>query len=194
MTGAGYISLAPSFAPGVAPGTSTVNFPTTDIRANNLVVPLASGQLQVEYVGKSATSTQFIFDVTGYFVPGLSGATFVPVAPGRVVDSRIGLGFTGPLATGAAAKFTVSGHASVDPVAVAVVGNLTVTGQTSGGWLAAAPAQATNTSTLNFPVGDNRANGFVSMFGPGGSLTVTYGGGAKGSRTQFVVDVMGYYR
>jgi len=193
-TGAGYISVVPSFVPGAAPSTSTVNFPKGDTRANNVVVPLAGGILQVEYVGPASTSVQFIFDVTGYFVPGLSGATFVPVAPGRVVDSRIGLGFTGPLGTGAAAKFAVSGHAAVDPVAVAVVGNLTVTGQTSGGWLAAAPGQATNTSTLNFPVGDNRANGFVSVFGSDGSLTVTYGGGAKGSKTQFVVDVMGYYR
>ena len=194
MTGAGYISVVPSFAPGAVPGTSTVNFPLSDIRANNLVVPLASGQLQVSYVGKAATSVQFIFDITGYFVPGLSGATFVPVAPGRLVDSRTGLGFTGPLGTGSAAKVAVSGLVSVDPVSVAVVGNLTVTGQTSGGWLAAGPAQTTSTSTLNFPVGDVRANGFVSVFGANGSLTITYGGGTKGAKTQFVVDVMGYYR
>lgn len=194
MTGAGYISVVPSFAPGAVPGTSTVNFPLSDIRANNLVVPLASGQLQVSYVGKASTSVQFVFDVTGYFVPGLSGATFVPVAPGRLVDSRTGLGFTGPLGTGSAAKVAVSGLVSVDPVSVAVVGNLTVTGQTSGGWLAAAPAQTTSTSTLNFPAGDVRANGFVSVFGPSGSLTVTYGGGTQGAKTQFVVDVMGYYR
>jgi spore germination protein YaaH len=192
--GAGYVSLAPSFVPGTVPGTSSVNFPAGDTRANNVVVPLASGQLQVEYVGKASTSVQFIFDVTGYFVPGLSGSTFVPVAPARLVDSRTGMGYSGPLGTGSAAAFWASGHASIDPVAVAVVGNLTVTGQTSGGWLAAAPGASSNTSTLNFPVGDNRANGFVSMFGSGGSLTVTYGGGTKGSKTQFVVDVMGYYR
>jgi spore germination protein YaaH len=194
MTGAGYVAVVPSFIPGSVPSTSTVNFPLSDIRANNLVVPLAAGQLQVEYVAKAGTSVQFIFDVTGYFVPGLSGATFVPVSPARLVDSRTGLGYVGPLATGSTAGVAVSGHASVDPVAVAVVGNLTVTGQTSGGWLAAAPGRATNTSTLNFPVGDNRANGFVSVFGSGGSLTITYGGGANGAKTHFVVDVMGYYR
>jgi hypothetical protein len=194
MTALGYIAVAPSFVPGTLPSTSTVNFPKGDVRANNVVVPLSAGQLQVEYAAKAGASVQFIFDVTGYFVPGLSGATFVPVSPARLVDSRIGLGYTGPLATGSAATVSISGHASVDPVAVAVVGNLTVTGQTWSGWLAAAPGQATNTSTLNFPVGDNRANGFVSMFGSNGSLAITYGGGVRGAKTQFVVDVMGYYR
>ena len=194
MTALGYVSVAPSFTPGVAPGTSTVNFPTSDVRANNLVVPLSGGQLQAEYVAKTGASVQFIFDVTGYFVPGLSGATFVPVAPGRLVDSRIGLGFTGPLATGAAATVAASGQVSVHTVAVAVVGNLTVTGQTSGGWLAAGAAGGTSTSTLNFPVGDNRANGFVSLFGTNGSLAITYGGNAAGAKTQFVIDVVGYYR
>ncbi len=126
-------------------------------------------------------------------MPGLSGATFVPLTPGRVVDSRTALGFKGPLGTGSTASFAVSGQASVHPIAVAVVGNLTVTGQTSKGWLSAAPGPASSTSTLNFPVGDNRANGFVSVLGPGGSLAVTFGG-TRGSTTQVVVDILGYYR
>jgi hypothetical protein len=82
---------------------------------------------------------------------------------------------------------------SVHAIAVAVVGNLTVTAQTSAGWLSAGPARSTSTSTLNFPVGDNRANGFVSLLGPGGSLAVTFGG-SKGSSAQVVVDILGYYR
>lgn len=193
QTGAGYILIAPTIASGADPGSSTLNFPLRDTRANNVTVPLHGGKLQVEYVGKARTTVQFIFDVTGYFVPGLSGATFVPLAPGRVVDSRTPQGFKGPLKTGGSAPFGVSGQVSVHPIAVAVVGNLTVTGQTSAGWLAAAPGPATSTSTLNFPVGDNRANGFVSLLGPGGTLTVTYAG-SRGSSTQFVVDILGYYR
>ena len=193
QTGAGYVTVAPTIAAGAQPTSSTLNFPLGDNRANNVVVPLSGGKLQVEYVGPSKTSVQFIFDVTGYFIPGLSGATFVPVAPGRVVDSRTSLGFKGPLANGASASFAVSGQVSVHPIAVAVVGNLTVTSQTSKGWLAAAPGPVTSTSTLNFPLGDNRANGFVSMLGPGGILTVTFGG-SGGSTTQAVVDILGYYR
>ncbi len=193
QTGAGYVTVAPTIASGVAPSSSTINFPLRDDRANNVTVPLHNGQLQVEYVGKKKTTVQFIFDVTGYFVPGLSGATFVPLSPGRVVDSRTALGFKGPLKTGGTASFAVSGQVSVHPIAVAVVGNLTVTGQTSKGWLSAAPGPANATSTLNFPVGDNRANGFVCVLGPGGSLAVTFGG-SRGSTTQVVVDILGYYR
>jgi spore germination protein YaaH len=193
QTGGGYITVAPTIVSGVALGSSTLNFPLGDTRANNVTVPLSSGKLQVEYVGKTGTTVQFVFDVTGYFVPGLSGATFVPLAPGRVVDSRTAQGFKGPLKTGGTASFAVSGQVSVHPIAVAVVGNLTVTGQTSAGWLAAAPGSSTSTSTLNFPIGDNRANGFVSLLGPGGTLSVTFGG-ARGSTTQVVVDILGYYR
>ena len=193
-TGHGYVTLAPTIPTGTAPTTSTLNFPRGDIRANNVVVPLSKGKLQVEYVGQAKTSTQFIFDVTGYFVPGLSGATFVPVGPGRVVDSRASQGFKGPLKNGSAASFPVGGRAAINVVALAVVGNLTVTGQNSSGWLSIGPAMTTTSSTLNFTTGDNRANGFVSLFGGGGTLTVTYGGGKSGSVVQAVVDVLGYYR
>jgi hypothetical protein len=193
QTAAGYVTVAPTIAAGAPPTSSTINFPLGDTRANNVTVPLSQGKLQVEYVGKAKTTTQFIFDVTGYFVPGLSGATFVPLTSGRVVDSRTALGFKGPLKTSATAPFAVSGQVSVRPIAVAVVGNLTVTGQTSAGWLAAAPGPTTSTSTLNFPVGDNRANGFVSLLGPGGTLSVTFRGTLR-STTQVVVDILGYYR
>ncbi len=191
-TGRGYVTLAPTIAAGVLP-TSTLNFTTGSTRANNVTVQLSGGKLAVEYAGTSRTTTQLIFDVTGYFLPGLSGATFVPLSPGRVVDSRVALGFKGPLKNGATAIFAVSGQVSVHPIALAVVGNLTVTGQTSGGWLAVGPGVSKTTSTLNFTVGRNLANGFVSLIGTGGNLGVTFGG-ARGSTTQFVVDIVGYYR
>jgi spore germination protein YaaH len=190
--GAGYITIAPSIGPG-EPASSTLNFPLGDVRANNVVVPLSGGGLQVEYRSGPGCHAQFVFDVTGYFLPGLSGATFVPLSPGRVVDSRIGQGLPGPLKAGAGGTFPVRGQASVPLAAVAIVGNLTVTNQSAAGWLAIAPGATVSTSTLNFPVGDVRANGFACPLGKGGSLTVTYGAGG-GATTQVVVDVLGYYR
>ncbi len=55
---------------------------------------------------------------------------------------------------------TVWGAGGVPTGANAITGNLTVTGQTSGGYLFAGPDAADNptSSTLNFPVGDDRAN------------------------------------
>jgi spore germination protein YaaH len=192
-TSRGYVLVAPSITPGVQPPTSTLNFPAGDTRANNLVVPLDSGNLAVEFVGTTGATTQFVFDVTGYFVPDLSGATFVPLAPGRIVDSRKAQGFKGPLKNGSSVAVAASGLASVHSIAIAVVGNLTVTSQTSSGWLSIGPARTTDASTLNFPLRDDRANGFASLLGPGGTLTVTFGG-AKGSSVQVVVDILGYYR
>jgi spore germination protein YaaH len=189
-TGTGYIAIAPKIS-GV-PGTSTLNFKPRDNRANNVTVQLSGGKLQVAYSGPSGTLVHFIFDVTGYFVPGTTGATFVPLTPGRVVDSRSSLGFRGPLTSGGWATFKVIGLASVKNTAVAVVGNLTCTRQTVSGWLAIAPGHTASTSTLNFPPGDNRANGFVSLFGPGGTLTVSFS--KVGGSTHAVVDVLGYYR
>jgi spore germination protein YaaH len=192
-TAIGYITVAPAIGTGV-PTTSTLNFPAKDVRANNVTVPLSGGNLQVSYRAKAGSKVDFVFDVTGYFVPGLSGATFVPITPTRVVDSRIPQGFTGPLLTNHSAPFAVNGQASVKVTAVAVAGNITVTGQTYGGWLAVAPGPATSTSTLNFPKSEIRANGFIGQLGPYGKLTVTYGGAPGTSNLQVVVDVYGYYR
>ena len=54
---------------GIQPPTSTLNFPAGDTRANGVTVPLAAGgKLDVMYwAGSTATTTQVIFDVTGYF-------------------------------------------------------------------------------------------------------------------------------
>jgi spore germination protein YaaH len=189
---AGYITIAPSIGPG-DPTSSTLNFPLGDIRANNVVVPLSGGALQVEYRAGPGCHTHFVFDVTGYFLPGLSGATFVPLSPGRIVDSRIAQGLPGSLKAGTGGRFPVRGQVSVPLAAGAVVGNLTVTNQSAAGWLAIAPGATVSTSTLNFPLGDVRANGFACPLGKEGTLTVTYGAGA-GATTQVVVDVLGYYR
>ena len=45
-----------------------------------------TGTLSATYVA-DAGSTDLIFDVTGYFVPDLSGATFVALSPTRLLDT-----------------------------------------------------------------------------------------------------------
>jgi hypothetical protein len=65
----GYVSLAPSLTTGTQPGTSTINFPVGDIRANGVTVPLSdSGTIDVMFWASSTTDTvNVLFDVTGYF-------------------------------------------------------------------------------------------------------------------------------
>ena len=77
--------------------------------------------------------------MTGYFVPDASGATYMALDPTRILDTRNGTGLSGPFSSHAARTFLVAGHGGVPADAVAVTGNLTVTGQTSPGYLFIGP-------------------------------------------------------
>jgi hypothetical protein len=154
------------------------------------------GTLSVTYVGSAAgSSAQAIFDVTGYFTPDTSGATFVALTPARLLDTRNGTGLGGVFDSHAARTFQVTGRGGVPSNATGITGNLTVTGQTSGGYLYAGPTATDNptSSTLNFPVGDDRANAVTVALGGGGTLSVTYVGSAAGSSAQAIFDVTGYF-
>ncbi len=78
--------------------------------------------------------------------------------------------------------------------AVAVTGNLTVTSQTAAGYvfLGPDPTPTPSSSTLNFPLGDSRANGVTVALGAGGSLSATYLAPA-GKSTDLIFDVTGYF-
>ena len=82
----------------------------------------------------------------------------------------------GPSSSHVARTFQVTGRGGVPANAIAVTGNLTVTGQTSSGYLFIGPVAMNDptSSTLNFPVGDDRANGVTVALGAGGTLSVTF--------------------
>ena len=186
---AGYIVLAP--AAGAT--TSTLNFPVKDNRANGVTVALGpGGKLNAVYRAKAGSTTHLVFDVTGYFTNSTDGARFHSISPVRVLDDRIGLGLTGRFVANTARTFTVADGSPIPTNAVAVTGNLTVTGQTKAGYIVLAPVPGSTTSTLNFPVKDNRANGVTVALGPGGTLSATYVAGS-GARTDIVFDVTGYF-
>ena len=127
-------------------------------------------------------------------VTPLPGATYHALTPVRLLDSRIGNGLTGAFKAKQARTFQVTGRGGVPANATGVTGNLTVTGQTAGGYLYLGPV-ATNSptsSTLNFPLGDTRANGVTVALGTGGKLSVTYMAGT-GKTAQVVFDVTGYF-
>ena len=198
----GYVSVTPA-RPSGAPTTSTVNFPAMDNRANGVTVPLGTGGvLWVTFVGTAGAHADVVFDVTGYFVPGTSGATYVPVTPNRLVDSRTGtrLGVGVSLTSGAPVEFRVTERSTnpkyrIPAGALAVTANLTATNEFSGGYLVltrAKPSGAPTTSTVNFPAMDNRANGVTAPLGTGGVLWVTFVGTA-GTRADVVFDVTGYF-
>ena len=156
QTSAGFLYIGPG--PANDPTSSTLNFPAGDDRANAVTVALgAGGVLWVTYAAPTLGPTaQVIFDVTGYFTPDASGATYIPLTPTRLLDTRYAISLAGPFSSHVARYFQVTGGTSPVPAnATAVTGNLTVTGQTSAGFLYIGPAAANDptSSTLNFPAG-----------------------------------------
>ncbi len=190
-TSGGYVALGPLAT--ATPSTSTLNFPSGDTRATGVTVTLgAGGTLSAVFRGSGGT-TALVFDVTGYFTPDTSGATYVAMTPVRLLDTRTGNGLGGAFVSAVPRTFAVAGRGGVPATATAVTGILTVTGSTSGGYVALGPlATATpSTSTLNFPKGDTRATGVTVTLGAGGTLSAVFRG--SGGTTALVFDVTGYF-
>jgi hypothetical protein len=188
----GYFAL--TTAPTATPGTSTLNFPIGDIRANGVTMALGpGGTIALTYVGASGAGSDVVFDVTGYFTADASGDSYKLMSPVRLLDSRIPLGLT-VLQNLAPTTFAVTGQVGIPSNAVAITGNLTTTQASFGGYFAltTSPTATPSTSTLNFPTADIRANGVTVALGSGGALSVTYVAGL-GATAHVVLDVTGYF-
>ena len=197
QTSNGYLFIGPTATNN--PTSSTLNFPVADDRANAVTVGLGTGgTLSTTFVAPSSGQSAFvIFDVTGYFTADTSGAFYVPLTPARILDTRNGTGgIFNPLSSHSAQSFAVGGQGRVSSSAIAVTGNLTVTSQTSNGYLFIGPTATNNptSSTLNFPVADDRANSAtVALSGAGGSLSVTFVAPGPGPTANAIFDVSGYF-
>lgn len=197
QTTAGYLFLGPN--PTGSPTSSTLNFPLRDTRANNVTVRLdADGNLSAVLVGtSSSSSTNVIFDVTGYFVGGPWGATFIPLDPTRILDTRSGVGLSGPFLAHAPRSFATAGNGGVPANgSLGVTGNLTITQQTTAGYAFLGPSAAATptSSTINVPLGDTRANGVDVGLAGDGSLAAVWVGASSPSSAALIFDVGGYFR
>jgi hypothetical protein len=112
----------------------------------------------------------------------------------RILDTRHGTGLTGPFTNRVAREFSVAGQGGVDPAAIAVTGNLTVTGQTRAGYvsLMTTPQSAPGTSTINVALGDTRANGVTLGLASNGGLWATYVASGPG-QVNLIFDVTGFF-
>ena len=201
----GWLALTP--LPDNAPKTSTINFPANDSRSTGVTVPLSpGGKLSVTYGAPGGKTAYATFDVTGYFVPGTAGSTYVALTPNRILDSRptagvhTNTGLTSGLSAGIPKSFQVTGRTSssatnVPTSAIAVTGTLTVTSQTAAGFMTLEPTGLVTppTASLYFPKGDNRATGLTAMLGPGGKLSLTYTSSTATATTHVIFDVTGYF-
>ena len=206
-TATGVIDLGPAVTPGG--DTSSLNFVPGDTRANNVTLGLAAdGYLTAVYRSSTAgATTDLIFDLTGYFLPGAGGSTYHTVTtPGRVLDTRptygnnTHIGPFGTLPNRSVRSFPIVGvtglgwsSPQVPSTAMAVTGNVTVTNATSLGYVALGPTMSAwpSTSTANLAAWTNVANG-VTVALSGGSLQIVWCG-LVGSSADVIFDVTGYF-
>lgn len=138
----------------------------------------------------------------GYIDP--TPRPFHPIAPKRVYDSRL-IAPLGPLASGNNRVISVANGYVTDTTtldvpdvvpagATAIAYNVTIVNTVGSGYLSVNPGDATTLggSSINwFQPGQTLANGLVVKLDTNRQIKVFCGGGGS---TDFVVDVLGYYR
>ncbi len=145
-----------------------------------------------------------------YIVQAASGppSATVTIDPLRILDTRSGLGLTGPFASTIGRDVTVTGsiptatgtQVVVPSGATGVMLNVTVVNPSADGFVSVRPATATGaptTSSLNFTAGDIVPNAVTVQLPTSGSdngkIEITYDAfGAVGPTTDILVDVVGY--
>ena len=121
----------------------------------------------------------------------------MPIPPVRVLDTRPAyqIGLSGAFQANTPRTFAVGGGAfGIPSNAIAVTGNVTVVNQSAGGYLSVTPSPVANpmSSTVNFPLGDTRANNLTVPLAPNGKLAAVYKA-PGGKTTHVIVDITGYF-
>jgi hypothetical protein len=187
------VYLGPS--PIDKPTTSTINFIAGQVAGNGLTVALsATGTLSATFISSAGATTDLVFDVTGYFTPDMTGATYHPIDPVRELDTRSHNGLNQHLSANIPQTFTVAGRNGIPSSAVAVTGNVTVVNPTNAWAVYLGPASTSSptTSTINFSANQVAGNNLTVALGGGGTLSATYMS-TSGNTTDLVFDVTGYY-
>ena len=123
-----------------------------------------------------------------------SDGSGVPFAPFRVYDSRSGAKKAAGSTTVVAIAGQGTGASTIPADAIAVMGNLTATQYTGGGYLALSPAGVTvATSSVNFITGQAAiANGFIVGLGAGGLNAGKVQVKVAGHASHFLIDITAY--
>ncbi len=189
---AGYLTV---FAAGAArPLASNLNFQPAQNVPNLVITPVGSAGRVSVYNG-SGGPVDVLADIHGYFLGGVSTAgagTFVPAAPQRFLDTRIGLGAAkAQVPATSDVKFTVAGIKGIPADASAVALNVTATGARAAGFVTTyAGAPLPLASSLNFVKGQDRANASLAEIGPDGTISLHNG---SASPVDLVADISGYF-
>lgn len=136
----------------------------------------------------------------GYATLTLPSVASVPVevpgsvsslTPSRLLDTRIGQGFSGPVGNGTVITLPVWGKGGVPEGASAVLVNLTVTQPTAGGFLTAyvSGGSTPTVSNANFVAGTTIANLSLVPVGADGAIAIK---ASVAGSVHVIADVQGY--
>ncbi len=139
--------------------------------------------------GKAGYATLTLPSVSSVPVE-LPGAV-VSLTPSRLLDSRSGLGFSGPAGNGTVITLPVWGKGGVPQGASAVLMNLTVTQPTASGFLTAYASGGTvpGVSNANFTAGTTLANLSLVPVGADGAIALRT---TVAGSVHVIADVQGY--
>jgi hypothetical protein len=194
------IALGPTLASVTNPTTSTINFTAGQVVSNGVTVAVGATQnLCIDYIATAPNTADFVFDVTGSFVPYVAQTAgfYMPIAPVRMVDSRFAIGLPGALPANTPWSFQVTSATTGAPVPsnmTAITGNVTVTDMTAGWavYLGPAPLVTPPSSSINFTAGMVTSIGQDVQLSASGILSATYIS-TTGNTTSLILDVTGYF-
>jgi hypothetical protein len=179
------------------PSVSTLNsYSTTSTTVSNAaIVPAGTGGAINVYV---SDATDVLVDINGYFAPPPGGLEFYPVAPCRLVDTRVPsfpAGFGPPsLVAGSPRTFAIPTNTTCGNLTAAMAYSFNITAVTKGylGLLAIWPAgqPMPNVSILNSysTTSTTVSNAAIVPAGTGGAINVYVT-----DATDLLVDINGYF-
>ena len=189
-TGNGWIAAQPDGA-GV-PGTSILNYGKGQIVSNTVIVPVgADGKIEL-YNGGGSASVDLIADVSGYFSASATEA-YMPIVPYRDYDSRIDGFALGVNGTQSYSLYSPKYSPYIMPPGADVITNITLTDETSNGFITAYPSGTTPPSTSNLNYAPHQNIGGLSILSAtdvDNSINVH---NQSTGTSDIILDVLGYF-
>ena len=191
----GYATIWPKGAP--KPDASSLNYIAGKNVAKLVTVPVgADGKVSIF---SSGSSTNFIFDVAGYYSNDITPDSaktqegrFVSINPARIMDTRNGVGgYSTALPANGTYSLNVLGAGGVPTSNVsAVVVNIAAVNPSAKGYITAWPSAAAkpNASNINFVSGQSIANQAILLVGSDGKIQIS-----SSAQSHVLVDVAGYF-
>jgi hypothetical protein len=180
---------------GAEPLASNLNFTHGQTIANLVVVPLGANG-RVSLLNRSGGALELVADVAGYFVGGAPTdlGAFSPVAPARLLDTRIGNGAVAqPVPSHGTISVQIAGRGGVPSTGVSAVEiNVTATGGSTHGVITVWPSGTTEptASNLNYNAAQTVPNLVLAPLGPDGKIQFNNN---SGGTVNLVADVAGYF-